>query len=112
MANVVGSVIQMLIDCAAKKMKLNCSVFGMMTIAKAGIVPVKDEGPTAPTCSSAEKLLHIQFFIVECLRNVFRNLILPLRSCGIIAFNCMINFLRGLCLILCVAGVYIRLELK
>lgn len=43
-----------------------------MTIAKAGIVPFKDEVPASqPQCAAAhKKLRNIQFFAVKCLRNV------------------------------------------
>lgn len=56
--------IQMVIDCAAKKIKLNCSVFGMMTIAKAGIVPFKDELPAPqPQRAAVQKNCLISSFL-------------------------------------------------
>lgn len=68
--------IQMVIGCAAKKIKLNCSVFGMITIAKAGIVPFKDEVPASqPQRAAVHKNCLISiFFVAKCLRNVFVKL--------------------------------------
>lgn len=54
----------MVIDCAAKKIKPNCSVFGMMTIAKAGIVPFKDELPAPqPQRAAVQKNCLISSFL-------------------------------------------------